>query len=143
MGIIAALALIFLGLLAASKLILGVKPEAEALLAKVRPIQGWFGVGACIWGLVVVINALLIAGWWLRWVPVAWITYLLSGLLLLGLGFLLGYGLIAELLLSKKAEAAEKGEQVRAKLAVFQVPMGLAAVVLGLWSLIAWFMWRF
>ena len=124
-------------------MILGGKPEAEALLETIRPVQGWIGVGACIWGLVVLIHALLIAGFLLAWAPLAWITFLLTGLLLAGLGFLLGYGLISDLLLSKKPESAAKGALVRAALATYQVPLGIVAIVLGIWSLISCFLWRF
>jgi hypothetical protein len=143
MGIIAALVLILLGLLSASGLVVGRRPGTEDLLAKIRPYQGWIGVVACVWGLFVIINAILIAAWLLPWAPVSWITYLLAGLLLAGLGFMLGYGLIQTHVLSKKPDAAAKGAQMLAKLPVYQVPMGIAAIVLGLWTLVSWFIWRF
>jgi hypothetical protein len=130
------LTLIILGLLAAPSLLLSKKPSAKELLDKITPYQGWIGLIFCIWGIWGIINAVLSIGllgtfpiWWITWIAVSIVTAVL--------GFLLGYGMIQEMILSKNEGAMKKGEELRSKLAPLQGKFGLAAIVLGIWAIIS------
>jgi len=128
--------LIILGILAAPSLILSKKPDAKELLDKITPYQGWIGLGFCIWGLWGIISAILNLGM-LGSFPIWWITWVATSALLAALGFILGYGMINKLILSKNEEAKQKGQELLAKLAPLQGKLGLAAIALGVWTIIA------
>jgi hypothetical protein len=53
------------------------------------------------------------------------------------LGFILGYGIINQHLLSKNDEVKEKGQQLLAKLIPIQNKLGMIAIGLGIWVIIA------
>jgi len=57
-----------------------------------------------------------------------------------GLGIILGYGLIQKYALSKNEQAAA-GEKVLAKLLPLQGILGIVAIVLGIWQVIASILW--
>ena len=134
-SIITIIVLLAGGLLGAANLIVAKKPNAKELIDKLTPYQGWIGVVLFVWGVIDVIRlltslgALGSAGIWM-------VIWILTPLTELGLGFLLGYGLISKYALSKNPQALEKGQQVRAKLAVYQGPLGLAAIVLALLNVV-------
>lgn len=131
--------LIILGLLAAPSLLLSRKPNAKELLDKITPYQGWIGLVFCFWGIWGVIQALLNVAWF-GTIPIWWITWLASTAITAVLGFILGYGMINKLLLSKNEEAKKKGEQILAKLAPIQGKLGLAGIIIGIWVIIAYIM---
>ncbi len=115
------------GLIAASSLIVSKKPNAQELLDKITPYQGWIGVLLMFWGI--------------RGVFYFVFTYFsIQGILISGLelavGFLLAYGLISKYLLEKNEEAKEKGQLLRSKLVKYQVPAGIALAVLGVLSIL-------
>lgn len=128
--------LIILGLLAAPSLLLSKKPDAAALLNKITPYQGWIGIAACFTGVWWIIQAILNLSM-LTVAPIWWATWMATAVIMAGLGFLLGYGLISSLLLSKNEEAKKKGEALLAKLAPLQGKLGLAAIVVGVWAVVA------
>ncbi len=128
--------LIILGLLAAPSLLLSKKPNAQELLDKIAPYQGWIGLLFCFWGIWGVIQAVLnisILGSW----PIWWITWIASAAIQAVLGFILGYGMINKLLLSKNEEAKEKGANLLRKLAPIQGKLGLIGVCIGVWVILA------
>ncbi len=131
--------LAILGILAAPSLLLSKKPNAKELLDKITPYQGWIGLLFCIWGIWGVIQAFLSIGWLSTW-PIWWITFLLGNLTEAVLGFILGYGMISKLILSKNEQAQQKGEALLAKLAPIQGKLGLAGVFVGIWVIIASFL---
>jgi hypothetical protein len=141
MGIAAAIVLIVLGILGASSLIIKNKPEAKDLIDKIVPFQGWIGIGAFLWGIWIVIQSFL----WLNWgrlSSILWfILILATGLLLVLLGFIFGYGLINKFALSKanNEEATKKAEEVLQKLVGIQIPLGIISIILGIVTLI----WNF
>ena len=143
---IAAIALIVCGAMAAASLIVAKKPDAQKLLDKLLPYQGWIGLVVCAWGLWTIIYCLIHLGDVMTAVRygmgarylVYWISWLASGVLQAGLGFLLGFSLISQFVLSKNPEAAKKGEALRAKLTKYQVPLGVAGIVLGLWLILGY-----
>ncbi|MCC8035762.1 MAG: hypothetical protein LIO77_07535, partial [Rikenellaceae bacterium] len=117
-------------------LVLAKKPNARELFDKIAPYQGWAGVVFAIWGIWGIISCLINIPL-LALAPVIWITWFLVSLLEASLGFILGYGLINRHMLSKNPEAAAKGEQVLKKLMPLQGILGIAAIVVGLWYIIA------
>lgn len=134
--------LIILGLLAVPSLLLSKKPNAKELFDKVAPYQGWLGIVFAIWGVWGIISCILNLSV-LTVAPIYWITWLLVSLVEASLGFILGYGLISKYALSKNANAAEKGEKLLAKLMPLQGTLGIIAIVLGLWQIVASILWKF
>lgn len=132
--IISVLVLLAGGVLGAAKLIVAKKPDAKALIEKLSPYQGIIGLVMLAWGIWGVINfARGIGAGMSFWM----VVFLLTIVVQLGLGFLLAYGLISKYALEKNDQAKEKGEKVRAKLAVYQAPMGLSAIALAVLFLVA------
>ena len=128
--------LIILGLLAAPSLLLSRKPDAKELLDKITPYQGWIGLICCVLGVWWTIQAILNISI-LGTVPIWWITWVASTALMAILGFILGYGMINKLILSKNEEAKAKGEELLAKLAPIEGKLGLIAVCIGIWVIVA------
>ena len=135
MWIITVVVLLLGGVLGAASLIVAKKPNAKELIDKLTPYQGWIGVVLVVWGLWSVIGVLrsmavlsVAPGWWL--------LYLVTTLTELGLGFLLGYGLISKYVLSRNPQAMQKGQELQAKLAMYQGPLGLVAIVLAILFLV-------
>jgi len=135
------ISLIILGLLAAPSLLLSKKPNAKEWFDKVAPYQGWIGVIFAIWGIWGIISC-IIAIKWLAYAPVWWFTWLIVAVVEVCLGFILGYNLIHKYVLSKNAEADEKGKELLAKLLPWQGKLGIVAIILGVWAIIAYFLWR-
>lgn len=131
MWIITVAVLLAGGLLGAANLIVAKKPNAKELIDKLTPYQGSIGVVLVIWGVVDVIRMVPSLGA-LSSAPLWMVISLLTALTELGLGFLLGYGLISKYVLSKSPEALEKGQKLRAKLVVYQGPLGLTAIALAI-----------
>ncbi|MFK7810974.1 MAG: hypothetical protein AB8B59_00680 [Maribacter sp.] len=130
------IALLILGILAVPSLLLSRKPNAQELLDKITPYQGWIGLVFCFWGIWGIISAVLSMGM-LTSSPIRWITWIGVSVVTAVLGFLLGYGMINKLLLSKNEEAKQKGEELRAKLAPLQGKFGIAAIILGVWAILS------
>lgn len=128
--------LILLGILAAPSLLLSRKPNAKEWLDKITPYQGWIGIIFCIWGLFGIISAILHISL-LGVMPIWWITWMACVVIEALLGFILGYGMISQYVLSKNEKAQEKGEQLLAKLAPIQGKLGLASIIIGIWVIIA------
>ncbi len=125
--------LALLGILAAPNLIISKKPEAKDIIAKLAPYQGWIGAGSAVWGLIKVFQSF-------RYfrvfsiVPVGVITVILSSLLTLALGLLLGIGVIKTFIKSEDANA--KIDEMMAKLAAKQGMLGLLGIIVGIWMML-------
>jgi hypothetical protein len=130
------ISLIILGLMAAPSLLLSKKPNAKELLDKLTPYQGWIGLVFAFWGVWGIINAILNIGL-LTDFPIWWVTWMAASVIEAVLGFLLGYGMISKLLLSKNETAKAKAEELLAKLAPMQGKFGLFGVVVGIWTVVA------
>lgn len=141
MPIITAIALFVLGILGAANIIIAKKPNAKELIDKMVPFQGIIGVIACIWGVINLIRWFSYSGLLFKVVPILAITWLAISIILILLGFLLGFSLISKLL-SKSEAAAAKGEKLRAKLAAIQAPLGVISICLGIWWLIEYYLLR-
>jgi len=140
MGLITGLVLLALGVLAASSAIVANRPDAQKYIEMLRPYQGWMGFVATLWGIWTIISSLLNLSW-LTSVPLWWITYALAGVLLAGLGFLSGYPLLSQYLLSKNAEAQRQGAAALAKLTPYQINLGYAGIALAVWLFVARIIW--
>jgi len=139
MGLISGIWMALLGVLGASNLIIAKKPDAKELIAKVAPYQGWIGAVSAIWGLWGIINFLLHLGW-LSVIPVLWLTYLGVAVLQLALGLLLGIGVLKQFI--TQPQAVEKMDLLITRLAPRQGVLGLVAIGLGVWMILASFLWR-
>ena len=128
--------LILLSIIAVPSLILAKKPNAQELLDKIEPYQGWIGLIFCLGGVWGVISALLNIGW-LTTSPIWWITLLAGSLVQAVLGFMLGFGMINKLILSNNEAAQEKAEALRVKLAPKLGKLGIFGLIVGGWMIVA------
>jgi hypothetical protein len=141
LGLVTGLVLVVLGVLAAASSLVARRPDAQVYIDRLVPYQGWLGFIACLWGVWIIINAILNLNW-LNYVPGWWLTYAATGALIAALGLLLGYALLTKFIFSHSAEAVRRGEQVRLGIVPYQVVLGYAAIVLGLWTIVATFLYR-
>ncbi len=133
------IALVLLSIIAVPSLILSKKPNAKELLAQIGPYQGWIGIVFCFMGVWGVITAILNLNW-LSVAPIWWATILLGNLVSATLGFMLGSGLINKLFLSNNESAKAKAEEFREKLAPKQGKLGLLGIAVGVWMIVASFL---
>jgi len=115
------------GILGAAALIIKKKPSAAELIGKLTPWQGWIGILLLLWGIWYLIQSF------------SWMAYGLFGIFLLitaiveiVLGFLLGFSLIAKF-------AGEKGEKIFNAVSPFQGIFGIIAILLGIYWLLTGF----
>ena len=114
-----------LGVLAASNLIIAKRPDAERLIAKVAPYQGWIGAVSAIWGVFGLIGCLRGLGW-MSSAPMFWFSWLAASTLLVCLGLLLGVGVFKSFIQNPTAQA--NLDRVIARLAPFQGTRWLIAM---------------
>jgi len=133
------ISLILLSIIAVPSLLLSKKPNAKELLEKIEPYQGWIGIVFCFFGVWGVITSVLNIGW-LTSAPIWWITLIAGSIVEAVLGFMLGYGLINKFFLSKNADAKEKAEHMREKIAPKQGKLGIIGIVVGVWMIVASFL---
>ena len=120
------------GIIAASTLIVAKKPNAQELLDKLTPYQGWIGVILTFWGVWGVINSFLSIGY----IGLYWGVNLVISVAEFVVGFLLAYSLISKYLLEKNETAKQKGQELRTKLVKYQVPAGVILIILGVLSIV-------
>jgi hypothetical protein len=118
------------GILAASGFIIKRSPNAQQLIDKLAPYQGWIGMVMFGWGVWETLHSVLGMSL-LGSHPLQWVFWMLSGVADLLVGFLLGFGLITHYALSKNETAMARGQQIRSKLVAIQAPLGALAVVMG------------
>ncbi len=138
MGIVAGAWLIVLGILGAASLIISRKPDAKEYIDKLTPYQGWIGFVSIWWGAWIIIWSVMNIGTWLSVVPVWWVTILATGAIQFLLGVLLGIGVFKTFV--KQEQAVEKMDALVKKLAPFQGTLGIISIGLGLWAIVARFM---
>lgn len=137
MGLVNGIWLAVLGVLGASNLIIARKPDAKELIGKLAPYQGWIGACSALWGVWGIISSVLNLGW-MAFAPIYWITYLVDSILSLCLGLLLGVGVLKTFI--KNPTAVEKMDMTITKLAPYQGLLGLVAIGVGVWMIIAGFL---
>jgi hypothetical protein len=131
--------LLILGALAVPNLILK-KPELKSTLDKLTPYQGWIGAISALWGIWGLFNSVLHLGW-LKNAPISWLTLTANNALVFALGLLLGIGTLKSFI--KNAEAQAKMDQTVVKLAPYQGNLGVAALFLGGWCIVASILYHF
>jgi hypothetical protein len=131
--------LAILGILAVPGLIIAKKPEAKEWIDKLVPYQGWIGAISALVGAWGIINAVLTLSW-LSLIPIFWITFLVGAALQLSLGLLLGVGILKTFI--KDPTANDKLDETIKKLTPYQGMLGLAAIGLGIWMVVASFLWH-
>ena len=136
MGLIGGLWLVVLGVLGAANLIIARKPDAKEMIAKLAPYQGWIGAVSALWGVWMVISSVLNLAW-LSVAPIYWVTFLADGVVQASLGLLLGVGMLKTFI--KQPEAQAKMDDLAARLAPKQGVLGLVAIGIGAWVVIAGF----
>jgi len=129
--------LAILGVLGASSLIIARRPDAAEMIGKLAPFQGWMGVFSAFYGIWGLIGSVLSIGM-LALAPIWWITFLASSVILTGLGLLLGVGVMKTFIKDPTANA--KLDQTIAKLAPYQGTLGLAGIGVGIWTILASFL---
>ena len=133
-------AILFLGgCLASSSFILAKKPNAKDLFAKVAPYQGTIGVIMFLWGVWEVLDVvmhmdifLMLFAFTITWKITA-VVWIVTALVCLVLGFLLGFGMITAFAAKKSPAAAAKSEQIMKKLAPHQTWLGFVAIGCSIW----------
>lgn len=131
MDFINAIVLIAGGLLAVSGLIIAKKPDAKQLLDKLLPYQAMIGVA------LLVLGVLSLLSWlgrhlfmWISNVPLYGLTALAMIVCSILLGFMFGMPQIAKWMPGNN-NAEQKGMELSAKLAPYQVILGLIGLGAG------------
>jgi hypothetical protein len=128
-----------LGILGAAGLIIAKRPDAKDMIDKLVPFQGWIGAVSALVGVWWIIQAVLNIGW-LSIVPIFWITFAASAVLQFALGMLLGIGVLKTFI--KNPEANKRMDQTVSKLMPYQTKFGIAAIAVGVWTVVATFMFH-
>ena len=139
MGLVAGIWLLVLGVLGASTIIIAKKPDAKQMIDKLGPYQGWIGAVSALWGVWILIHALLnlrLLSAGLR-PMIWWFTLLANGFLQATLGLLLGVAILKTF--TSNEEALDRLDQTVAKLTPWQGKLGLAALGLGIWVILGSF----
>ena len=132
--------LVLLSIIAVPSLIVSKKPNAQELLEKIEPYQGWIGLVFCFGGIWGIIQSILNLGW-LTTAPIWWATLLAGSIVQATLGFMLGFGLINKLFLGKNEKAQEKAVEIRIKIAPKQGKLGVLGIIVGIWMITASFLY--
>ncbi|MBW2961029.1 hypothetical protein [Mesonia aestuariivivens] len=130
--------LILLSIIAVPSLILSKKPNAKELLDKVQPYQAWIGLFFSFFGIWGIISSILNINL-LTAAPIWWVTLLVGSIVEAGLGFLLGFTLLNDLILKKSPEAKVKAASLRNKIVPLQGKLGVLGIICGVWLIVASF----
>ena len=136
MGYVTLVALLLIGVLGASDIIIAKKPNAKELIGKLAPIQGWLGAICAIWGAWWTISFVLNIGGFGA-APVIYVTWLVNALVMLLLGLLLGIGTIKTFIKNPTAQA--KMDEAVAKVAPYRGMLGIIALGLVVWYVLVLF----
>jgi hypothetical protein len=124
-----------LGLIAASSIVISFNKDAEGLIKKISQFQGYIGVLALVWGVLGVIwhvlNFTLMANYFFDWLTLTAIT----GLELI-LGFIFGFGLIAQWTTKGNEEVEAKANDLLNKLSPWKTTLGILALGVGVWTIL-------
>ena len=131
--------LALLGALAVPSLILARRPDAREMLGKLAPYQGWMGAVSALWGIWGIISSFLNIGW-LTTAPISWATSLAASVLLAGLGFILGIGVMKTFI--KSPAAQKKLDVTLERVAPHQGRLGIAGIGVGVWAVVAGFLFH-
>lgn len=130
--------LVILGIIAASSLALASKPNAKELIHKVVPFQGWIGLGFCFWGIYCIISNNFLNIDQLQVSLVDEIASLCVNIMQMVLGYLLGYSMVLKFVFAENKEIRRKGDLLLIKAAPLHGKLGVAAIFIGLGSILNW-----
>lgn len=133
MGLFGGIWLAILGVLGAADIIIAKKPDAKELIAKMAPYQGWFGAVSALWGVWLVISAILNMGL-LGTFPIRWALWLGTGVCCAGLGLLFGIGVLKTFIKNEQAQA--KMDETVAKVMPIRSKLGIASIIVGVLSVV-------
>jgi hypothetical protein len=126
-----AILLIFAGALAAYSGLVRTWPNFRQGLDRIMPYKEWFAIPVLIWGIWNLLRILFHLGM-MTMLPAMWLIIILVGnAVAVLLGFILGFELIAQYLLTNAPNARRHGEEWRSKLLPRQVALGWAGILLG------------
>jgi len=125
-GILDAIWILVLGVLAVPNLIIAKRPDAKQILDKLTPFQGWIGLVSFGWGVFRLIQMLGIMGMLFK-LPLLAIVLLLYLFCMIVLGLLLGVGTMKMFI--KNPQAVAKLDQTIAKLSPKQGIFGILALI--------------
>jgi hypothetical protein len=129
------IALLIGGILGAAGLIVKGRPTAAELIGKITPWQGWIGVILLLWGIWTIIGSFAT----MTLLPLVGLLILITGILEVVLGFLLGWSLIVQW----TGGGGEKGAEMYKKISPFQGIFGIIAICAAIfWFLFALFLYR-
>jgi hypothetical protein len=131
--------LVLLSILAVPSLLLAKKPNAQELLEKIEPYQGWIGLIFCIAGVWGIITSILNIGW-MTTAPIWWATLLGGSIVQATLGFMLGFSTINQFFLQNNELAIKKAAELRANIAPKQGKLGIIGIIIGIWMIAASFL---
>lgn len=134
MGMVTGIWIAVLGTLGGSSFIISKRPDAEEVIDKLAPYQGWLGAISAIWGGWTLVGQFLFRLGWMTSAPIMWWTMTANGAVLLVLGLLLGVGVLKSF--SSSPEANEKLDETVESLSPYQVTLGLVGIGLGVWTLL-------
>ncbi len=124
------------GVLAASGFIIAKKPDAKQHIDKLVPFQGAIGVALLVLGVINILQGALTGSLRLLEYSLLWGLVGLAFLACqIGIGFLLGFGLIAKWM-PGEGGAEKKGAELQQKLMKIQAPLGLVAIGLSILMLV-------
>ena len=127
------------GLLAAASFIVSKKPDAEQVIGKLRPYQGFLGVGLLTLGVWNIIDGSLGVGIdIMKFKVLLGLTIISLVVCQVLLGFLLGMPQIAKWI-PGESDAETKAVELGKKLGVYNVTIGFVAIITGL----LWLLYRF
>ena len=130
MELVFSILLFILGALAVYPAMIQTWPATKQWLDKAVPYQAGLGIVMAVWGLVYGLHLLVTAGA-MHLALVIWVVALVSCVVALLLGLLLGYSVIERLALRNNAQFQQQGEIYRAKLLARQASLGWGAIILG------------
>jgi hypothetical protein len=130
---------LFVGGLYALAEMIGKKNKAAGdLIVKIGFLQGYVGVGLIVFSILNLIFELSEIGLWMQNYPLSEIIYLLSLLV----GLVIGVLSAIDLLRSYKIVKEEVVNNIKAKLLMIKVPLGIAAIAVSLylavWGIVVW-----
>ena len=120
------------GILAAASLVAKARANAQELIDKLVPYQGWIGGCMFFWGVWETFEAVTSIGRIGEMGVLPFVFLVLIAVADLLVGFLLAFGLITKYALRGNQAAIEKGQMLRSKLATAQIPLGILAIVMGM-----------
>jgi hypothetical protein len=126
--------LLVLGVVAVPSLVIAKRPDAKQMIDKLTPYQGWIGAVSCLWGVWGIISCILNLGL-LSTHPIWWASWLAGSVLQAALGLILGIGTLKTFIKNPQAQA--KMDETLTKIQPKQGVLGLAAIGVGIWEIVA------